>query len=160
MVKDVARLTHEIRGLYAYDADNGDAEAIDLRAYLVDDEMTPVYDFFTVEQPIIGWSVMCSCGWRPPGFWAKETHPSESNDPNDYVKKRQREDWLSHAAPIFDVEEAGREFEAARRKLDSAVVIAKSHGISWTEIAAVLGMSRQAAHRRWRSVSDQALGRS
>ena len=53
---------------------------------------------------------------------------------------------------------AQRDLESARSRLDAAVGVARSDGHSWAEIGATLGVSRQAAFKRFGSPSDPRTG--
>ncbi len=75
------------------------------------------------------------------------------------VKRPSVEDWLdsidASSAGVRDgsqlraIGAALDALEAAERRLDSAVADAKEAGESWRAIGAVLGTSRQAAHRKF-----------
>lgn len=60
-------------------------------------------------------------------------------------------------AELRQLVEAGAELEA---RLDAAMTeqvwVARSRDVSWTEIAAAVGITRQAAHKRWRHLDDVA----
>lgn len=56
------------------------------------------------------------------------------------------EEIVATLAAAADAAEALRRDEAA---LQQAVVAARAHGATWSQIGEVLGISRQSAHERW-----------
>jgi hypothetical protein len=68
------------------------------------------------------------------------------------LTRREREALAVDLADVGDRERAAREALAAvevqlRRDVDEA----RRRGLTWPEVAAALGVSKQAAHRRFRS---------
>jgi hypothetical protein len=69
--------------------------------------------------------------------WLDERDPTELNSPD---------------AETSDLAELGstvEELAAGEERLTRAVATARAHGRSWTQIAAVLGVSRQSARERF-----------
>lgn len=86
---------------------------------------------------------------EPVGIKAPETPKPEPVDKTPAVQE-----------PLTDLETAARRAHAAAHEtrvaaeiLTTAVRTARKNGASWATIGAATGMSRQAAHERWRSVA-------
>ncbi len=122
-----------------------------------DDEL---YDL-VVWADVIGWQVLCECGWRGPTWDRATTVPTESGyadaeaaylPDGTTVEDAAQEAWREHVAPHSartDLCTAAHEATAARRRLDDAVHTARSYGVTWAQIGADVGLTRQAAHERW-----------
>ena len=65
--------------------------------------------------------------------------------------------WLTDC--VKHIEDAQRGLESARDQLRTAVLQARSNGHTWAEIGATLGMSRQAAFKRFAEVTNPATGK-
>lgn len=60
------------------------------------------------------------------------------------------------AAPLRAIASAQDEVPLARQRLTDTVLAARAAGFSWNVIAAVLGVSRQAARQRFGTPSERA----
>ena len=54
------------------------------------------------------------------------------------------------------IQTASHELRAAERRLDQAVADARSAGVSWESIGRAAGLTKQAAHGRWRIIDTAA----
>lgn len=120
---------------------------------------------------MVGWQVMCSCGWAGP-TWPREVTSPDRHDGTDSehamlpdgrtVDDAAYEAWLAHMEPLRTVSrirKAADELAAARQNLDRAVLEARLQDppASWGAIGRAAGMSRQAARDRWGSITDEVL---
>lgn len=55
----------------------------------------------------------------------------------------------THDDLLEQVSKAQSSVTEARKEFDHAVARARSAGVSWTQLGAALGMTRQGAQRRW-----------
>lgn len=79
--------------------------------------------------------------------------------PHTYIEHGDGPDLACPGGPAADlelVEVAARSMVSARAGLDEAVRRARRAGRSYADIAAVLGVSRQAAWERFHKLDDQA----
>lgn len=58
---------------------------------------------------------------------------------------------VSVFTPLSDIMRAAQDAREAQQKLEAAVREARSTGSSWAEIGAAIGITKQAAHRRFRT---------
>ena len=56
---------------------------------------------------------------------------------------------VDHVRDLRDISAALHQVSTAEQAVDAAVATAREHGRSWTEIARILGVSRQAAQKRY-----------
>lgn len=132
---------------------------------LADGSLLPESD---VSHPPVGYRAMCSCGWigdadYPPAEhgqlsatsdWAQHMKPLWAAAPPQWLLGRSdslREDladltgrWPLQALTVLaDVERWQRPL------VSQAVAAARENGISWAEIGAALGITKQSAHERF-----------
>lgn len=150
----------------------GHAGAVGLR--LPDGSLTADEDHKT--EPVAH-RAMCSCGWS-----GSRDHP-----PTDTGRMSATSDWVDHMKPLWAAAPPGwllnrsdslrenlaeltttwplqalgvlAEVERWQRSLtEQAVTAARAAGASWTEVGAVLGVSRQAAHERFGAARGRKVG--
>ncbi len=121
-----------------------------------------IEDLIPWEQ-MVGWQVMCTCGWTGPTWTRAATSPDryDGTDAEDAILADGRtiddvayEAWVAHMEPLRTVgrvADAARALATARRDLDFAVMDARMQKppASWAEIGRATDMSRQAARERW-----------
>lgn len=111
----------------------------------------------------VGWLARCSCGWKAPLMIRRLTDrsaipaPDQVYDPKGgpapkWIEDSCHTEWLEHVRPpsLEAVKRTSREAQAAGRRLDEAVAVARACGSSWADIGAAVGISRQSAYTRWR----------
>lgn len=73
-------------------------------------------------------------------------------DAPDEVVEALHAEWLAHVRPegvLAEVNRAARQVAESQHRLTQAVQAARSAQVSWSQIGAAAGMSRQSAHERW-----------
>lgn len=115
---------------------------------------------------VVGWRGACTCGWQGV-MWTRVGSASEEDlgrrrayipssgfsDPSMAVEEAIEGEWRAHALPVTlvaDVRVAAREYARAGERLTASVAAAKVEGATWADIGAAAGISRQAAHERWK----------
>lgn len=114
----------------------------------------------------VGWMGVCGCGWRgAPYRWvhvpeAEErgalTAYSPDSFPPSWVEEAVRLDWRRHAdrhEAVNEVAAMALEVERANRRLEEAVMRARTAGSSWASVGGAAGISGQAAHERWAAIA-------
>ncbi len=114
---------------------------------------------------VAGFQARCECGWSG-AHWSRVAAPAEQDrparrvhTPDGFAPPADVEDsmhteWLRHvqpAAAVAAVATAARDYASARQALDAAVRAGRAAGVSWADVGAAAGMSRQSAHERWAS---------
>ncbi|HEX6359548.1 hypothetical protein [Actinophytocola sp.] len=109
---------------------------------------------------VTGWRAGCSCGWQGPTVVDRERCPS----PTGAVPREAEEDilapeWSRHVhteVPELALYYAAGEATAATDRVEDAVRTARWAGVTWDRIAAATGLTRSAAHSRWRRLPDRS----
>jgi hypothetical protein len=111
--------------------------------------MTVIFDS---SHDVRGWMLWCTCQWTGP-FYERTERNSRHGEASPQIRDSARDAFRDHLAslPIVQLHRAHRVLSEAKANLDRCVAIAKSNGVTWDEVGAVLGMSRQSAHERWRN---------
>ena len=133
----------------------------------------------TSDDPVrpVGYRAMCSCGWtgeedHPPGEegswlvsseWGQHMRPIWATSPPSWLLNRAeglRDDLteLSGAWPLQALGVLAEIDRWQRPLLDQAVIAARAAGSSWSEIGKALGVTRQSAHERFRTVVREQAG--
>lgn len=111
---------------------------------------------------VAGFQVRCACGWSG-AYWtrvdpgqqdssARRIHTPDGFDPPAEVEDSMHAEWLRHVAPAqaaTAIAAAAGDHAATRTALDAAVRAGRAAGVSWADVGAAAGMSRQSAHERW-----------
>jgi hypothetical protein len=135
------------------------------------DELMRDYEIVP-DAEVIGWRGACTCGWQGAlwtrvGSAAEEDLPrrrayipaSGFSDPSATVEEAIGEEWRAHAVPVTlvaDVRAAARGYARAGERLTASVAAAKAAGATWADIGAAVGITRQAAHERWKDNEETA----
>jgi hypothetical protein len=116
----------------------------------------------------VGYRAMCSCGWTggsdyPPtdagrmsatSDWVQHMKPLWASAPPQWLLSRSDtlRDNLAELATQWPLQALGvlAEVERWQRPLiEKAVAVARDNGVSWVEIGAALGITKQSAHERF-----------
>lgn len=126
--------------------------------------------------PAVAYRAMCSCGWTGPedyppreegawsvgSDWGQHMKPVWAKTPPDWLLNRSetlRHD-LAELAVSWPLQALGVlvEIERWHKPLtERAVAAAREAGVSWAEIGAALGVTRQSAHERFRAVAQRGM---
>lgn len=124
------------------------------------------------EAEVTGWVMACDCGWRGQP-WTRATSLADQDlaarraySPGDNYGDGPREiedachtEWLAHIRPhqvLAEISTLTAEHADVDQRLADAVGRARAVGVSWTDIGAAAGITRQSAHERWRHVQPAA----
>lgn len=118
---------------------------------------------------VTGWVAACTCGWRgrpwirvsePAGqdLAARRVYPGDDVDAARLpeLEAAVHDEWLSHVRPhevLAQVAALASEHAEVGRRLDAAAVAARVARVSWADIGAAAGITRQSAHERWRHLA-------
>lgn len=135
---------------------------------------------------VIGWRVACECSTSEPRrhvlldtLWTRVWNPADEDlaahriyagDPSSAVAADvdDREDlqpffrreWHQHIAPdttVHAIATLSQELRHVEAKLDDAVAEARNAGVSWDKIGRAVGITRQAAQKRWGRGTSSAV---
>ena len=81
-----------------------------------------------------------------------EDVPDAGDDHEDLVLELWNRHHLFASERTGAIQTASHELRAAERRLDQAVADARSAGVSWESIGRAAGLTKQAAHGRWRII--------
>lgn len=99
------------------------------------------------------WQVRCECGWTGRTQPAYITHESGSRDcPEDLEDEYFVPQWREHIAPftaLGDLEQLVHELRSFEERTAAAVMTARRHGASWSQVGRAAGLTRQGAQQRW-----------
>lgn len=124
------------------------------------DPHRPGYEL-VMESAAAGWQGSCECGWT--GRQWQRVLGAGSTDMARYrakaligspaipplsVEESILSEWQKHVQ-AWALQMAARSYDRAAARLDEAVNAARDSGLTWADIGAETGMSRQAAHQRW-----------
>jgi hypothetical protein len=113
-----------------------------------------------------GWRATCTCFWQGEP-WTRLHEPGRTDlvrrqasvlsgspcDPPMAVLQALHAEWRAHAereVALTELQAARRAEAAVEQRLVNAAAAARAAGLSWADIGRATGMSRQAAHERWR----------
>lgn len=83
---------------------------------------------------------------------------SAGDDHEDLVLELWHRHHLFASERTAAIKTASRDLRAAERRLDQAVADARSAGVSWESIGRAAGLTKQAAHGRWRIIDTNRKG--
>lgn len=115
-------------------------------------------------EPTGHWRAACECGWRgdiadPDAIRAIDPdHDPVSDMLDETVEDLLLAAWEVHLntnRPLSVLRDAALAAVTTRDALDDAVSSARSAGHSWGDIANKIGVTRQAAHARWATKTNQ-----
>ncbi|MER6950935.1 hypothetical protein ABT294_43660 [Nonomuraea sp. NPDC000554] len=138
-------------------------------------ELAPSASAFT--KTFIGYQATCSCGWAdrrrfpatPEGakeaeyrWWSRHVPPLlAAAPPVELVSKSnllcERIVQLAGERPLAALTLLSQVESWQRTLLDQAVAGAKEAGATWTEVGEAIGISKQAAHERFRAATTAPL---
>jgi hypothetical protein len=105
---------------------------------------------------VVAWRVMCECGWTGPSVPAFTDPECGTRDCPDELADELMESWTRHTRPSESLAELGKvcaEMSRLTARAEELVRTARGGGISWGQIGAVAGLTRQGAAQRWRSIA-------
>lgn len=135
------------------------------------------------EAEVTGWVMACNCNpdprrWRGKRVllgqpWTRVTSPAEQDlaarrvysPGGDYgdgpreIEDACHAEWRAHVRPdevLAEVSTLAAEHADVGQRLAEVVGRARAVGVSWTDIGAAAGITRQSAHERWRHVQPAA----
>ena len=102
---------------------------------------------------VVAWRVMCQCGWTGPSLPAATDPEYGYRDcPDDITDTVMLPAWEHHVAPYEAIDKlstASAELAQLTRRVAELVDLARSGGVSWSEIGRATGLTRQGAQQRW-----------
>lgn len=120
----------------------------------------PDSDDVLPDSELVRWAAGCECGWRAP---LRDVTDADRVGPSFPWLSEQEEDetflplWHKHLAPFVGLDQVAAAQAAvleAQGQLTDAVRTARASGASWSEVARVVGMTKQGAQQRWGSAGD------
>lgn len=122
---------------------------------------------YVADSDTFGWRTQCTCGWKAPLMFERVADPSaklgvrQVFDPKGgeapaEISNLCRTEWLDHIRPEMDlaeVRQAAQDHRLSAERLDAAVAKARGHGASWSDVGKAVGIARQTAHERWKTLS-------
>jgi hypothetical protein len=143
-------------------------ERLETLAAAVDDEIARrrilSYDDQRVAEPnyvidgdIVAWGVACTCGWG--GTQLRRTRDADASlrDPPLDIAEQLHDEWLIHLWPMAiaeQIREATVAITQLHQRRAQLASLARSYGLSWSDIGDVAGMTRQSAQERWANPQD------
>lgn len=117
------------------------------------------------DDDVVGWRASCNCGWEG-RFWTRVATrwDADLGDHKAYVpffgfatppisaEGAMKIEWRNHAEASSAVEEliaAQKSLHSAKARVDNAVSKSRAVGLPWSQIASILGITKQSAHAKW-----------
>lgn len=86
----------------------------------------------------------------PQGVQPLRQHELDGDTPEEeLIRELWRRHHLDAATSTTAIKSAARDLQAAHRRLDQAVSVARDAGVTWEHVGRAAGMTKQAANSRW-----------